>query len=42
MIIPFKFDKGIGIFEEEALFATEGVVTYDESSANGDRKRPLK
>ena len=29
------FDEGIGRFEEEASFATEGVVTYDESSANG-------
>ena len=33
--------KGIGRFEKEASFATEGVVTYVESSANGDRKRPL-
>jgi hypothetical protein len=34
--------KGIGRFEEEALFATEGVQKYDESSANSGRKRPLK
>ena len=32
--------NGIGRFEEEASFATEGVVTYVESSANGGRKRP--
>ena len=35
------FDKGIGRFEEEAPFATEDVVIYVESSANGGRKRPL-
>ncbi len=33
---------GIGRFEREAPFATEGVVTYAESSANGGRKSRIK
>ena len=37
---PLRFDKGIGRFEEEVSFATEGVYTYAESSANGVAKRP--
>ena len=32
--------KGIGRFEKEASFVTEGVQRYDESSTNGVAKRP--
>ncbi len=28
---PLWFDKGIGRFEQEVSFATEGVQRYDES-----------
>ena len=37
-----KYEKGIGRFRGEASFATEGVVAYDESSANGGRKSLYK
>ena len=37
-----QFVKGIDRFEKEAMFATVGVYTYAESSANIGRKRPLK
>ena len=36
------FVKGIGRFEEKAMFATEAVYTYSESSANSGRKSSLK
>ena len=35
------FCKEIGRFEEKAMFATEDVYTYSESSANIGRKSPL-
>jgi hypothetical protein len=38
---PLKLNIGLGRFEEKGTFATEGVVTYVESSANGTRKSPI-
>ena len=39
---PLQFDKGIGRFEEEALFSRREAYINTSSLENKGRKRPLK